>query len=221
MANAPLTANEHFKQSFRPAVGAGCLLALTAHFVVFNVVPAVRTAEARTVASSLEIVDVPPAVSVPAPPQPVARPARPVLGELALAEELTIAPTTFEAFEPATQGPIGPPPIVEAAEVARRPEYIPYEVAPELINKEEMIALLQKVYPTALKDSGIGGSVRLWIYVDESGNVQDCQVDVSSGFEALDIAATTVAHGMRFTPALMRDKPAAVWISQPIDFISN
>lgn len=201
-------------------IGVGCLLAITLHAVVLNVMPAVRTAEARTVASRLDVVDVPPAVSIPAPPQPVARPARPVLGDLALAQDLTIAPTTFDAFEPVEEAALAPPPIVEEV-VSNRPEYIPFEVAPELINKEESITLLQAVYPTVLKESGVGGSVRLWIYIDEKGIVQDCQVDVSSGFEALDVAAITVAHAMRFTPALMRDKAAAVWISQPIDFIAK
>lgn len=71
------------------------------------------------------------------------------------------------------------------------------------------------------RDAGIGGSVRLWVYVDEQGIVRDAQVDVSSGFEALDEAARTVAHAMRFTPALNRDKATPVWISQPIDFITK
>ena len=217
---APSNANDQFKQTSRAAVGLGCMLALTAHFAIFNVFPSVRIAEASTARAELAALELPPTVSIPEPPRPVARPARPVIAQLSLPEDLTIAPTTFDRFEPVAETAIAPP-SVETASETQRPRYIPYEVAPRLINRNETIELLQKVYPTALKNAGVGGSVRLWLYVDERGLVQDCQVDVSSGFEALDAAATTVAHGMRFTPALMRDKPAAVWISQPIDFISN
>ena len=222
-AGAAPTANERFKETFRPSVGVGVVAALSLHVAIIALMPSVRTAEARPMASpSIASIDIPPRVSVPAPPQPVARPARPTIGDVALSRELTIEPTTFESFERAEAvGALAPPPTNVRSASDGRPPYIPFEVAPVLRNKDQSLALLQNVYPTQLRDAGISGTVYLWINVDENGVVRDTQIERSSGYPDLDIAAQTVAHAMRFTPALMRDKPAAVWISQQIDFIAR
>ena len=99
-----------------------------------------------------------------------------------------------------------------------RPEFIPYTVAPRLKNKEEVLALLRQVYPRTLRSASIGGTVLLWIYVDEGGDVQDARIAESSGYDGLDRAAQTVASAMHFTPAQNRDRVTAVWLSQPIFF---
>lgn len=222
-AGAGPTANERFKETFRPSVGVGVVAAMSIHFALITLVPSVRTAEARPLsAPTLASIEIPPRVSIPAAPQPVARPARPTIGEVALSRDITIDPTTFETLERAEAvGALAPPPTDVRSASDGRPPYIPFEVAPVLRNRDESIALLQNVYPTQLRDAGVSGTVYLWINVDENGIVRDSQIERSSGYPELDIAARTVAHAMRFTPAQMRDKPAAVWISQQIDFVAR
>jgi len=215
------TANDRFKTSFAPALRVGLLAALSAHYAIFHVFPTLRAAEVFPEATRLVAVDLPPRVEIPRPPEPVPRPARPRIADLSSAMDRTIAPTTFESFEPvAASAELAPPPVPMADETSR-PTYIPYEVPPRLKNEAQVLALLEASYPSSLRDAGVGGNVRLWIYVDEEGIVRDARVDISSGLEALDLAAQTVAHAMRFTPALMRDRPTPVWISQPIEFITK
>jgi TonB family protein len=218
--DAPPSANERFKTTFGTAFRVGVLAAIVSHFVLILVFPSVPAARLPVAAPRLAAIDIPPRVSIPAAPEPVSRPARPTIGAPPVARTLTIEPTTFESFEPAGRTELAPPPVPTAREDGR-PTYIPFEVAPRLMNRAVAATLLEQVYPDALRDAGISGSVQLWIYIDESGTVRDCRVAESSGYEELDIAATTVAYAMEFTPALMRDKAAAVWIAQPIDFIAR
>jgi TonB family protein len=99
-----------------------------------------------------------------------------------------------------------------------RPVFTPYTVLPDLRNRTEVVATLQRGYPPLLKDAGIGGTVDLWFFVDEEGRVQRTQVDQSSGHRAVDDAAIRIADVIEFTPALNRDQRRPVWISLPIVF---
>jgi TonB family protein len=73
-------------------------------------------------------------------------------------------------------------------------------------------------YPALLRDAGVGGTVRVYFYIDEDGVVRDTRIDQSSGHPALDDAALSVASVYRFSPALNRDRPTPVWVSFPITF---
>ena len=126
---------------------------------------------------------------------------------------LTYAPTTFES-NPVENLP--PPPTT--ADVSDRPSFIPYTQAPELRNKREVLAFLKSTYPSMLKQAGVGGTVLLWLYIDDVGHVQRTVLAESSGFEQLDEAAKKVAEKMQFRPAMNRDKTTAVWLAQSIDF---
>lgn len=118
------------------------------------------------------------------------------------------------------QAPAGERPREEpaAGSSRERPTFIPYDVAPELQNPAEVQRRLREVYPTALRDAGIGGSVTLWMRVDERGRVRSSRVRESSGYRALDRAAKDVVEAMEFSPALNRDRPTAVWVQQKIRF---
>lgn len=98
------------------------------------------------------------------------------------------------------------------------PAFTPYTVGPSLQNREEVSRALEREYPPMLRDAGIGGTVVVWLFVDEEGRVTDTQVHTTSGHERLDGAALTVAGLMRFTPALNRDTKVAVWVSLPVTF---
>ncbi|MGD8277221.1 MAG: M56 family metallopeptidase [Gemmatimonadota bacterium] len=112
------------------------------------------------------------------------------------------------------------PPVPSEArqEVPNFPSFTPFTVAPRLRNGQVVAVALEKAYPPALRDEGIGGEVRVWFYIDEQGRVLRAQINRKSGYPALDEAALEVASMMEFTPALNRDKPARVWVSIPIKF---
>ncbi len=102
--------------------------------------------------------------------------------------------------------------------VAGGPTFTPFTDPPDIKNRSEVVAALEREYPPLLRDAGIAGTVDVWFYLDETGRVIRVQVDNSSGHKALDDAAIRVAEIIDFTPALNRDKPVPVWISLPITF---
>jgi len=98
------------------------------------------------------------------------------------------------------------------------PTFTPFTVAPEILNREEVIQAMAAQYPPLLRDAGIGGTVRVYFLIDDTGAVIETRLDASSGHEALDQAALAVASVYRFAPALNRDQRVPVWVSFPITF---
>lgn len=112
-----------------------------------------------------------------------------------------------------------PQPEAAKPDLAAGPVFTPFTVAPTLINRQEVAPALEREYPRMLRDAGIGGSVRVWIFIKEDGTVPDVRVDRSSGQPPLDEAALRVARTMRFSPALNGDEKVPVWVSIPITFM--
>lgn len=101
------------------------------------------------------------------------------------------------------------------------PSFTPFTVAPSIRNREEVVQAMVDAYPPLLKAAGIGGTVVVYFFIDELGRVQDFRIETSSGHAALDDAALRTASAYRFTPALNRDTPTAVWVQFPITFQAN
>ena len=110
------------------------------------------------------------------------------------------------------------PPAASREELPRAPVPTPFTVAPELKNRAEVQRALERYYPPLLRDAGIGGTVLVWFFIDETGKVRNSLIKESSGHKALDEAALKVAEIMQFTPALNRDEEVPVWIALPIEF---
>lgn len=89
---------------------------------------------------------------------------------------------------------------------------------PQLRNPQEIVRLLQRSYPPALRDAGIGGVARVWFFIDKADQVAKVQIHESASHPALDEAALAVGRQMEFEPALNGDEPVAVWVSLPIMF---
>lgn len=106
----------------------------------------------------------------------------------------------------------------QEGDVSAQPTFTPYTVAPELKNRDDASAALDQNYPPLLRDAGIGGQVLVWFLIDKTGEVQNATLKETSGHEALDQAALSVARAFRFSPALNRDQPVPVWIALPIVF---
>ncbi len=207
------SANNRFKEASGSRLALGLIVAVTAHVGLFEFFPRMHAAALPTAEALLVAIELPPEVVIPPPPEQIVRPATPKIAAVEVAEDITIAPTTF-ASTPVTNLP--PPPKTKAPE--GWPTFIPYTVAPKLKNATEVLAVLERVYPTRLREARIGGSVLLWLYIDASGRVQRTVLGESSGSEALDEAAQKVAGNMLFSPALNRDQKTDVWIAQAVVF---
>jgi protein TonB len=135
-----------------------------------------------------------------------------------VSEEVTIAPTTFEANPVENLAPPPAPVAAPAHNEDERPRFIPYDTPPKLLNPAEIRKLLSRDYPSALREARVEARVILWIFIDREGEVQKVQVQRSSGYPAMDEVAVDVGHEMEFSPAKNRDKTTPVWVQQTIAF---
>ena len=210
------TANDRFHRRNRDLTVTCLLIATGVHFSLFELNPRMQIGDMETAGEEIVAMTLPPDVQIPPPPQSIARPATPRVSAGPVADEITIAPTTFDA-NPVESLP--PPPVnVKRQEKKSTPFYVAHEVEPRLLNGAEVAMLLERNYPRTLCEAGIEGKVVLWVFVGTEGEPADCLVHSSSGYPMLDEAAKKVAAHMRFAPALHMDKPVAVWIAQPVEF---
>ncbi len=93
-------------------------------------------------------------------------------------------------------------------------------VAPELINRDAVRALLLRSFPSDLREQRVGGDVFVDVLINEQGVPERRLVVRSSGVCALDMVALRVAAGMRFSPGQLDGKPRRVWIRLPVKFKS-
>lgn len=89
---------------------------------------------------------------------------------------------------------------------------------PSLRSQEEARAIVKLHYPRQLQRRGVHGTVRLILWVDESGKVLDHEVVRASGVERLDQAALAAAPKLRFTPARRQGEPVGTWVEFDIIF---
>lgn len=210
-----LSANDRFKEKFSSMFWTSMILATVAHFGMFSFWPELTAEDFSFTAEELTTIELPPEIEIPPPPQSIARPATPVVATADIDEDITIAPTTFED-NPVEDLP--PPPDAQTSDLAAAPTFTPFTVAPSIQNRDDLVRAMARAYPQLLRDAGIGGTVRVYFFIDEEGVVQDYRIDQSSGHAALDEAALSVASVYRFSPALNRDKHVPVWVSFPITF---
>jgi len=209
------TANERLKRTFSSWFWGSMIAATFVHFGAFAFWPELTTEDMSFTSEELEAIELPPEIEIPPPPQQIARPATPVIAAADIDEDITIAPTTFE--DNAVED-LPPPPTEVATDLAAAPTFTPYTVAPSILNRDEVVRAMVREYPALLRDAGIGGTVRVYFFIDENGQVRDTRIDQSSGHQALDDAALAVADVYRFSAALNRDKKVPVWVSFPITF---
>jgi len=150
-----------------------------------------------------------------------------VVAMLATACESADPPASDAAADDApaatTQAPAAQNGATDVAETAAdNPDEVPPTVPPVLTNASDMARMLETVYPKQLREDGVGGTVGLWVFVDETGEVGDAEVRESSGYPELDGAALRLVGSMEFSPAQDSEGNArSVWISQPIQFTTE
>lgn len=108
-----------------------------------------------------------------------------------------------------------------AAVVAPSDGYVPFTpgmMQPTLTNVSGIVQALEANYPPLLREAGIGGTVLVSLWIDDSGVVMRQEMTQSSGYPALDQAAVKVAGMMEFSPARNDGKPVPVMVQIPISF---
>lgn len=210
-----IPANDRLKESFSAWLWSSIIAATVLHFGVFALWPTL-TAEVLAVDSSqLEAIDIPDEIVLPEPPQPIAHPATPIMATFDVDEDVTIERTSFDENPVET---LPPPPEERMTELSRAKGITPFTSPPTILNEDAAVRAMERAYPAGLRDAGIGGTVYVRFFIDEAGTVQEFLIDRSSGHEALDEAALSVAKVFRFSPALNRDQRVAVWVSFPVKF---
>ncbi len=209
-------ANDRFKKSFATWLWGSVLTATALHFAMFMLWPDMTAVNVSPDIPVIKVVDIPDKIPPPPEPEPISRPALPVITMADISEDITISPTTFRDNPVET---LPDPPRDEArASLIDEPGFTPMTVPPRLTNEREVQRALEWEYPAILRDAGIGGRVLVHFFIDEEGIVRRTLVAATSGHASLDEAALRVAGVARFTPALNLDKMVPVWIQLPITF---
>lgn len=209
------TANDRLKKTFSSWFWGSMIAATVLHFGTFALWPELQAEDFSFTSEEMEAIELPPEIEIPPPPQQISRPATPVMATAEIDEDITIAPTTFDE-NPVEDLP--PPPEEDQRDLSAAPTFTPFTVAPQIMNRQEVVRAMEREYPPLLRDAGIGGTVNVYFFIDEEGRVQDFRIDESSGHKALDDAALAVADVYQFSAALNRDKKVPVWVSFPITF---
>jgi TonB family protein len=210
------TANDRFKRGFASRVWGSMIAATVLHVLIFQLWPDMAVADFSISSDALIAIDLPSEIELPPAPERISRPAMPVVSTSSIDVEATIAPTNFDAFEPAEL----PPPPSTVASVAKelQPGFTPMTVLPQILNVPEVRRMMEQQYPPILRDARIGGTVRVWFLVNEEGVVEETRIETSSGQQLLDQAALKVASVYRFSPARNRDQIVKVWVAFPVTF---
>ena len=94
-----MTANDRFKRSFTSWFWGSMILATAAHFALLNFWPELTAQDLSTDSGEILVVELPPDVVIPPDPEPITRPASPVVSSVEIDETITISPTTFRSSQ--------------------------------------------------------------------------------------------------------------------------
>ena len=213
------TANDHFKRSFSSLFWGSITAATGLHFAVIFFWPSMEAPDVSVNTDQIEVVDPAVEVEIPPPPEAIRRPATPVITTAEISEEITIEKMTFDVWDSDNLPP--PPDEVKTTELSQSPQFVVHTQKPIMQNRAEVDRVLEREYPSLLKDAGIGGTTIVHLFIDEEGIVRNQLVKTPSPHKGLDDAALKIAAVARFSPAYNRDKPVALWIELPISFKAN
>jgi len=193
---------------YRATVRNAFLAAIGAHVLLFAFAPRVslrpyRLAVAPDPPTLVEVDD----IVVPAPPAPLPGPS-----------------TSPEPFpEPVLKEPPAPPPppvhdppraggVPAPGRGGRAESFFAYDAPPRLLHFEA------PRYPSLAREAGIEGTVRLRVWIDETGRVTNAIVIASEVTPSMDEAALEAARRCRFEPAKQRDVAVPAMVEIPFVF---
>jgi TonB family protein len=132
------------------------------------------------------------------------------------------APVVIAEPEPKPQ-PVDSTPVAAPVPIPPPGERV-YDVGsvdepPELRNRRDVIRMLERSYPDALRDSRVSGDVILSFVVDREGRVEPGTIQaVNSADPQFVEAARRVAERMRFRPGRVRDEAVRTSVQVPVSF---
>ena len=94
------------------------------------------------------------------------------------------------------------------------------ETLPRPQNAAEFATVLQHAYPAHLRQSGVGGTVQVAFVVGTDGQPRDVRV-VSTSDSSFSAPTVQVVSLLRFSPAQVQGRPAAVQVEQPIVWVTE
>lgn len=198
------TANYIFKQKFRKYFIVALLLAALIHFAFYALMPPYDPEPYTLREKRFEVVDVPPELIIPPPPQEIQRPEIPQ--ELEISEEASeeeyIAPTSFNPMQP---------PVMTGGQ-DEEPTFLAFDQPPVPIHT------VAPKYPELARQAGVEGVVMVLVTIDESGRVVNAMPATTDANPLLVQAAIEAARKWLFTPAKQRDIPVKVNYVIPIAF---
>ena len=207
-----VAANDRFKTRSENWMSMGIVAAVVAHFGAFTLFPTFSAEDFVFEGEEITVVELPPEIEIPRPPDEIARPATPRIANTPI-DDTTIPLTDFER-NPVKD--LAPPPA--RARVTDEPIWVDRDQEPRLTNEAELIKIAEQRYPSMLKEAGISGRVGVFFFVSETGEVTNAVVQSSSGYAQFDAVALEVAKAGKFVPAMNMDRPVGVWIALPIQF---
>ena len=199
-----MTANAEFKAKYTKYLEIGFLFAILIHAVAFAFWPEYVPSVYKLREERIEVVDIPPEIEIPPPPEEIARPEVAVEVEASdeASEEETIAPTFLDA-ENLPPAPPPPPPEPEM--------FFAFDTYPVVIESAK------PRYPELARKAEVEGVVVVMVTIDEAGRVINVWIAESSA-EVLNESAIEAAYKFRFTPAKQRDVAVKATISIPFRF---
>jgi len=90
---------------------------------------------------------------------------------------------------------------------------------PEIMYRQEAEALIASYYPVALQRAGVGGAVRLMLWVTADGTVENVQMREGSGYRSLNLAAMKAARELRFNPATRAGSAVGTYVEFTVNFL--
>lgn len=97
--------------------------------------------------------------------------------------------------------------------------YLPGQLTklPHLTSVQQAARLIERSYPPAMKNQGIGGTVQIQVVVGPDGSVDPASVKVlSATAPQLGSAAKSVAAQLKFEPGAIDGRPVAVRVIVPV-----
>ena len=172
------------------------------------VVPAARASVARLVRTVLE--EAAPGLlnSDPEPQLPEILVSEPEASPLA-----DPVPSSAEVSAPVVN--LEEPPVQDGGSEFLAAEYS----YPEIMFRQEAENIIASYYPTALQRAGVGGSVKLQLWVDALGRVDHIQMRDGSAYQSLNVAAMRAANELRFRPATRAGTPVGTWVEFTVNFV--
>lgn len=89
---------------------------------------------------------------------------------------------------------------------------------PQLLDPEEAKRIVRDEFPEDLLAWGIGGTVRVNLWVRPDGTVESPTIDSTSGVPDLDMAALRATRTLRFEPATRAGRAVGTWVEFDIEF---